>query len=239
MKSRISRNSDVMTISIVITSITFGIAIFSEYSGLDFAIAKLFYDPERHIWPLHDSWMTDDLLHVWGLRVLVSAYAVALVLLGLSFRVARLRWWRRVGLMFVFGGLTGPTIVAITKRHTHVYTPKKLIEFGGTMPHVRLFDEVPVGMPCGNAFPAGHAAGGYGLFCLFFLFRAYRPKYQWLGLFSGLCVGMVFGLAQQARGQHFLSHDLTSAIICWWSAWLAYHLIIKDPAVRRQQPFMK
>ena len=31
----------------------------------------------------------------------------------------------------------------------------------------------------------------------------------------GLLAGMVFGLAQQLRGAHFLSHDVASLAVCW------------------------
>jgi membrane-associated PAP2 superfamily phosphatase len=33
-----------------------------------------------------------------------------------------------------------------------------------------------------------------------------------------LGLGVIFGLAQQARGAHFLSHDLVSLGICWLCA---------------------
>ena len=32
---------------------------------------------------------------------------------------------------------------------------------------------------------------------------------------SGLSTGLAFGLAQQARGAHFVSHDLWSAFLVW------------------------
>ena len=37
-------------------------------------------------------------------------------------------------------------------------------------------------------------------------------------LIPGLVIGISFGLAQQLRGAHFLSHDVWSAAICWFGA---------------------
>jgi membrane-associated PAP2 superfamily phosphatase len=37
-----------------------------------------------------------------------------------------------------------------------------------------------------------------------------------VALLSGLAVGAVFAFAQEARGAHFLSHDLWSGFIVWF-----------------------
>ena len=36
-----------------------------------------------------------------------------------------------------------------------------------------------------------------------------------LGLAAGVLLGLTFGVAQQARGAHFASHDLSSAFLAW------------------------
>jgi hypothetical protein len=36
-----------------------------------------------------------------------------------------------------------------------------------------------------------------------------------LGLALGAVCGLIFGLAQQSRGAHFISHDVWSAFIAW------------------------
>jgi membrane-associated PAP2 superfamily phosphatase len=37
-----------------------------------------------------------------------------------------------------------------------------------------------------------------------------------VALAAGLAVGVLFAFGQEARGAHFLSHDLTSAILVWY-----------------------
>ena len=39
---------------------------------------------------------------------------------------------------------------------------------------------------------------------------------------AALATGLLFGLAQQLRGAHFMSHTLWSAWVCWMMAWTLY-----------------
>ena len=96
-----------------------------------------------------------------------------------------------------------------------MYSPWDLSQFGGHYPHIRLFDHVAQNSPVGLAFPAGHAGGGYILLSLYFVLREYTHRYRHLLLAVAAIIGMTFGVAQQIRGAHVLSHDLTTIAICW------------------------
>ena len=51
--------------------------------------------------------------------------------------------------------------------------------------------------------------------CFYFAWRdRSRRKARW-ALFGACVAGMVFSIAQEARGAHFLSHDLASAALVW------------------------
>ena len=50
---------------------------------------------------------------------------------------------------------------------------------------------------------------------LYFFFLRVAPRWRYAGLGIGLLAGTVFGLAQQLRGAHFLSHDVASLAVCW------------------------
>jgi membrane-associated PAP2 superfamily phosphatase len=49
-------------------------------------------------------------------------------------------------------------------------------------------------------------------------------KWRLLGLAVGGGLGLLFGISQQLRGAHFLSHDVWTAGICWATALLTYLL---------------
>ena len=47
------------------------------------------------------------------------------------------------------------------------------------------------------------------------LCKAWGTVTRLAGLACGIFAGLVFGLAQQARGAHLLSHDVWSAMLAW------------------------
>ena len=51
---------------------------------------------------------------------------------------------------------------------------------------------------------------------LYFVFRDRAPRLAYCRLGAGVLFGLVFGLAQQSRGAHFISHDLCSALLAWF-----------------------
>ncbi len=197
----------------------------SQYSGLDIGLERFFYDEQQHLWPYQDSWLTEDILHKGGRD------AVALVILSmLLFFIATLfnkglMQYRRTAGFMLLSSLTGIGLVAALKSITHIYTPWELQVFGGQYPDIRLFDTVADGLPVGHAFPAGHASGGYALLSIYFAARSHHYRHSVPLLYFALGMGLLFGIAQQVRGAHMLSHDLFTLAICWssclvWSALL-------------------
>jgi len=143
----------------------------------------------------------------------------------LSFIVKRLRRCRKGAAYLLVGTLISPAIVAVIKGCTHIYMPSTLEIFGGDKPHIRLFDAVPPGLPVGHAFPGAHSSSGFAFLSLYFLLSFYNPKYRQYGLAFGLGLGALFSITQELRGEHFLSHDLFSLVICWYAAWAVFNLM--------------
>jgi len=93
--------------------------------------------------------------------------------------------------------------------------PWDLLRYGGHQPYIGLFSHRPADMPMTACFPAGHASAGYAWLSLYFFALLWRPAWRWTGLALGLGSGLLFGISQQLRGAHFLSHDLATALLCW------------------------
>lgn len=87
--------------------------------------------------------------------------------------------------------------------------------FGGTRAFYGLLDMRPDGLRASGCFPAGHASAGYAWLALYFFAREVQPKLRYWALGAGVCLGLVFGIAQQIRGAHFVSDDLWTAAVCW------------------------
>jgi len=76
----------------------------------------------------------------------------------------------------------------------------------------------------GHCFPSGHASGGFALLALYFAAYPHVTKNAWRFLLPGILLGTSFGLAQQLRGAHFLSHDVWTAFLCWFMSLLIFSL---------------
>jgi len=202
-------------------------AVFSEYCGLDVAIERLFYDVGTQSWPLKSNVITSGILHTGGQDFVIGTMSAVFIVLALSFFSKRLRCCRKGAAYLLVGTLISPAIVAVIKSSTHIYMPSSLKIFGGDMPHIRLFDLAPLGLPVGHAFPGAHSSSGFAFLSLYFLLSFYRPKYRHYGLAFGLGLGTIFAVTQEMRGEHFLSHDLFSLVICWYSAWAVFYLMFR------------
>jgi membrane-associated PAP2 superfamily phosphatase len=141
---------------------------------------------------------------------------VALVAFAASFRVARLAPWRRALGYFAACMALVPLLVGALKEATNVDCPWDLAGLGGERPYVHLFGDRPDGLPRAACFPGAHSSSAFALLALYFVGLGLgRPGLARAGLALGLGLGALFAFGQQARGAHFLSHDLWSAFIAW------------------------
>jgi membrane-associated PAP2 superfamily phosphatase len=183
---------------------------------LDVTIARaVFFDTAHAQWIGAHDWIINELVHTggrWIIRVLV---ALALALWIATYVRQEWRAVRRPAAYFTISAVLSIGIVGLLKTVTNVDCPWDLSLFGGRFPYVELFADRPDALRAGHCFPAAHASSGYALLALYFVFRERHAGLAKLGLALGLLTGLGFGIAQQARGAHFLSHDLWSAFIVW------------------------
>jgi membrane-associated PAP2 superfamily phosphatase len=205
--------------SVVFCVILAGIA----WGDLDSRIAQSWaYDPARG-WIGAHTWWAYDLIHQGG-RVLVFVVTIIAALAAL------VRRWRRPALYVVACILLSTGLVGLLKSQSNVDCPWNLAGFGGKNPYVEWFQHRPPGLPRAQCFPGAHSSSGFALMCFYFVLRSSKPRFARLALAGGLLTGAVFAFGQEARGAHFLSHDLTSAAIVWWV------LLSLSPIVDRSPP---
>lgn len=189
-----------------------------DATGLDLAIARLAGGAEG--FALRHHWLLTDVLHDGGRRL---SWLLALVLcagvwlpFGPLVRLGSSERLRLAG-----GALAAAFAVTALKRLSPVSCPWDLDTFGGVAHFVPHWRWIPDG-GAGHCFPAGHAASGFSFFGGWFAFRDVDLPTARAWLASALGIGLLFGLAQQARGAHFLSHTLWTAWICWCVTWAAH-----------------
>ncbi|WP_259650935.1 phosphatase PAP2 family protein [Shewanella colwelliana] len=180
-------------------------------------------------WPLRGHWLTETVIHQGGRYFVILLGLVIIGLMVASIKKVNLRPYRK-GLLFLFiSVLSSVTIVRLGKSLTHLDCPWHLKIFGGSADYYSLFSGKMAADSPGQCFPAGHSSSGYAWVALYFFALAYAQKYRWIGLGIGLAIGMMFGIAQQLRGAHFLSHDVWSLGISWFTAAGFYIVIFRQP----------
>ncbi|MEZ5473724.1 MAG: phosphatase PAP2 family protein [Steroidobacteraceae bacterium] len=201
-----------------IVPLALGIALIALFGSTDLdrqlATAWAWNAPAGHF-IARDSVLANALIHRGGRNAIWGVGLVCVV----GWIVNRRR--RNRGLSHAFGFSFCALALAIAavgglKQITNVDCPWDLQGFGGTRPYVHLLADRPDDLPRAQCYPAAHAGSGFALFALYFGFRDTRRRIALAGLTAALVVGTVFGLAQQARGAHFVSHDLTSALLTWF-----------------------
>ena len=186
-----------------------------DASGLDLAMARWFGTASG--FPMESHWLWRGLLHDdmhW------PPWLLELALLAAVFRpfgtLKQLALARR--LQLALGTLVALLVISILKMHSHTSCPWDLREFGGVATHVSHWAWGVRDGGSGSCFPAGHASAGFAFLGGFFVFRQVLPRTAMRWLAGALVVGFIFGLAQQVRGAHYMSHTLWTAWLCWSTA---------------------
>jgi membrane-associated PAP2 superfamily phosphatase len=188
----------------------------------DLWLADRLYAWEGHAWTLRNAEVTQQVIHLLGRDLSAMAWLAALAAWLVALGRASLASLRKPLLYLLVATALSTLLVAWIKSWSNMDCPWDLARYGGTRPYVGLFAPRPEGLGRGMCFPAGHAGAGYTWLASYFFLLATRPRLRWVGLVIGLGTGLLFGISQQLRGAHFLSHDLATIAICWACA-LALH----------------
>jgi membrane-associated PAP2 superfamily phosphatase len=187
-----------------------------ELSDIDRALAALWFNADTGQWLARNSWWAQSLFHHGG-RWFTGIVMVSALLLWLaSFLMTGARRWRVAAGYVVLAMGLATAVPTLLKSYTNVACPWDISAYGGTRPYVRLFDPRPPDLPQVRCFPSGHASAGYAFLAFYFIVYGASRRRTGLALGLALGLGLLYGFAQQARGAHFLSHDLWSAMLCWF-----------------------
>jgi len=200
----------------------------------DLAVAHLFGDASG--FAARNAFWAEQVLHN-GLRW-VTGLALAAMLIDLW------RPWqpgpagngpsRRERAWALAGTVLALLLVPALKAQSSTSCPWGLSEFGGVGTWVSHWDWGRSDGGSGHCFPSGHAAGSFAFFSWVWLWRGV-PRVQRAVLAAVLLAGVLGSVAQWARGAHFVSHSLWSALACAaltaaWQAWGRWWLRSPDPA---------
>ncbi|MBU0514191.1 MAG: phosphatase PAP2 family protein [Proteobacteria bacterium] len=207
-------------------------------TDLDVLVSSLFYTPTgRDRWSLEYHFIFQA-LYKYGSWPTYFLALISGALLLLSLAVVRLRSWRRRLGVVVLTVLIGPWLLTnlVLKEHWGRPRPRDVKVFGGQ------YDYRPVWRPGpsaeGPSFPSGHAAMGFGLVGLAFLFR--RRRTGRLVAAGAVGYGAFMGLVRVIQGAHFASDVLWSAGVTLGTALVLHDFVFRLPGSeerdRRRHP---
>lgn len=185
-----------------------------DASGWDLTVARRFGGAAGFVW--RDAWLTSTLLHQGG-RVLGWAVMAALLI----------SLWRPGWQPFLRGVAPAERRRAVAavlvcllavpwfKQFSSTSCPWDLREFGGAAVYVSHWHWGARDGGPGRCFPSGHAVAAFAFLPVYFALRRDHAGWARVWLVAICLFGALFGLAQLARGAHYVSHTLWSALLCW------------------------
>lgn len=194
------------------TVLSFLLLMAWDYSGLDLWMAQRFGSATG--FRLESHWLWRNVLHD---DIRLWPWALELALLVAIFwpfaTLKKLPMARRAQLALTT--LAALLVVSTIKLHSSTSCPWDLQQFGGVATYVSHWAWGVLDGGTGGCFPAGHASAGFAFIGGFFAFRHAVPKTAWRWFAGAMLIGLIFGLAQQVRGAHYMSHTLWTAWFCW------------------------
>ncbi|MGY4531009.1 membrane-associated PAP2 superfamily phosphatase [Pseudomonas sp. TE3786] len=200
-----------------------------EPTRLDFALANLMYTPGSGFIGKHSAFL-EDILHDRAKQAVILFAVVSIIGFIGSFFIERLKPLKRqLGYLVLAMGLS-TSFVTPMKAVTAVQCPWSLTQFGGQETYSPLLSHRPATDKPGRCWPGGHAAAGFTLFALFFVFRDRKPRLARAGFIFALTLGTVFSISRMLQGAHFFSHNLWTAVFCWLICLGSYWAVLYRPA---------
>ena len=206
----------------LVISIPLCLALFSQLSGFDIVLAKFIVQIEGGTFLTHNP-LLERLLHHGGRYVVAAILCLFMVMLllaslGIKFRSLNARFWGYL----LTSSLCCIVAISALKHFTSLPCPWDTQMFGGVRQYITVFDALLSKYPAAQCYPSGHASGGYAMLSYYFAALQIKQQNQnaisvsalrWL--LPGLTLGVIFGVTQQLRGAHFISHDLTTFSLCY------------------------
>jgi membrane-associated PAP2 superfamily phosphatase len=202
----------------------FALLLLWDASGLDLALARAMGSSTGFAW--RDNAFLSRVMHDGGKAASWALLALLAVAIRWPFGFLR-RLGRRERAQLVIAALASVAVVNVMKRMSGTSCPWSLQDFGGVARYVSHWSWGVDDGGGGHCFPAGHASAAFAYVGGYFPWRRVSAPMARGWLAGAMIAGMLFGLSQQWRGAHFMSHTLWTAWLCWVVGYLV------DVAMRR------
>jgi membrane-associated PAP2 superfamily phosphatase len=185
-------------------------------TNLDKKIASQFYLHSE--WIYRDNFFLEKILHKGGVLFTITALVGLVGYLIYLWPKAEQKQRRDYIAYIITSCLISILAVFFLKCWSTFPCPWNSVDFGGGTLIPSIWQMFAPGLPSGKCFPGGHSSGGYAFLSVYFGYLFIYGKRKFLALLPGIIIGVLFGVTQQLRGAHFLSHDMATISICIMSS---------------------
>lgn len=203
------------------------LATLVQLGGLDKLVADYLYALQGGQWTLKEAWLTSVVIHKCGKYFSLLIALLILAALLQSYITQKLKPYRRELLYLLCAAGGSSVLISAIKSISRVSCAWDFSRYGGDQAYVSLFTQL-IQRTGDDCFPAGHASGGYAWIAFYFLGVHLQSGWRWMGFSFAMGLGLIFGISQQLRGAHFVSHDLWTLGICWFFSLLMYRVILAN-----------
>lgn len=187
---------------------------------------QFFFDSASMTWLGANADWANDIAHRGGRNLMRGIGLMAIFAWIAAYRITAWRTYRlELGYVAACMAVV-PLLVGALKLVTNVDCPWDMQPFGGARPLLDYYQLRPDTLPRGACFPGAHSSSAFALFGLAFLARRRSARLAYGLTVAIIFWGSLFSLAQQARGAHFLSHDLWSMALAWGVCAVLYQIIL-------------
>lgn len=199
-------------------------ALFILFPEIDLNVTALFYRDGFYL----EHHPFNDVIYTWAPRI-INFFVVSL-LIGTLYchfkKCSTIFNIRKTALLYLFTAiLVGPGIIVnlVLKEFVDRPRPRHIEQFGGSKSFV---PALIVSDQCQSncSFVSGHAAGGFSLIALAFLFHGRRRH---LIFVASVITGGIIGLVRMMQGGHFLSDVIFAFLVTYLTSKIIYYLFFK------------
>lgn len=190
---------------------------------LDLVISRQFFDSTNGSWPWKQSYAI-DFVYSYGPLLPFIIFIGALIQLILSFIFPRFLVKRLKSSFIVISILVVPLFLthSVIKEAWKRPRPRDTIEFAGNHKFHQLFEIADHSFK-GKSFTSGHAAAGFVLTFLFFLYKKRSRKLAYIFLTGSILFGCWISFARIAVGGHYFTDTYFAFVLCWYFNFFLYY----------------
>ena len=200
-----------------------GLAFLFHQTSLNEILAGQFYTLKAH-WIYRDNFVLEKIFHKGGVLFTVAIIFAIFVRLLYICKNAEKKQQKNFLAFVLASTLLSISVIAILKRTSTLPCPWDSTIFGGTSLTLPIWKMFSSDFPNAQCFPAGHSSAGFSFLSFYYSYLLVYRKRNFMLLLPGLIIGIVFGITQQMRGAHFMSHDLATIFITIWMSWVTYSI---------------